>query len=64
MQSSDRAAGTHPDALIRPREGLSPTTLLKAAGTRPEPATSVPSAKVTSPAETQTPDPEPDPPGV
>ena len=64
MQSSDRAAGTHRAALIRPREGLSPITLLNAAGTRPDPATSVPSAKATSPAETATPEPELDPPGT
>ena len=64
MQSSERAAGTQFAALIRPREGLRPTTLLNAAGTRPDPATSVPSAKATRPAETETPDPELDPPGM
>ena len=43
-QSSERQAGTTPAALSRPRVGFSPTMLLNAAGTRPEPAVSVPSA--------------------
>ena len=38
--------------------------LLKAAGTRPEPAVSVPSAKLTSPAATATAEPELEPPGM
>ena len=64
MQSNDRAAGTQFFVLIKPRDGFSPIKLLKAAGTRPDPATSVPSAKVTSPVETETAEPELDPPGM
>src|SRR5271166_940734 len=63
-QSSDRQAGTTPRVLIRPRVGFSPTILLKAAGTRPEPAVSVPSAKLTSPAATATAEPELEPPEI
>ncbi len=61
-QSSDRHAGTTPAALSRPRVGLSPTMPLKAAGTRPEPAVSVPRATSTSPRATATADPELEPP--
>src|SRR5262245_8771106 len=61
-QSSERQAGTTPRVLMRPRVGLSPSTLLNAAGTRPDPAVSVPSAKLTSPAATATHEPELDPP--
>jgi hypothetical protein len=49
-------------ALMTPRVGLSPTTLLKPAGTRPDPAVSVPKAKETRPAATATADPELEPP--
>src|SRR5262245_12705996 len=63
-QSSDRQAGTTPRALSSPRLGLMPTTLLNAAGTRPDPAVSVPSANDTSPAATATADPELEPPGI
>ena len=63
-QSSVRQAGTTPAAETRPRLGLRPTTLLKAAGTRPDPAVSVPSASGTSPAPTATAEPELDPPGM
>ena len=38
--------------------------LLNAAGTRPDPAVSVPKAKLTSPAATATAEPELDPPGI
>ena len=48
--------------LTRPRVGLTPTMPLKAAGTRPEPAVSVPSASSTSPEATATAEPELDPP--
>src|SRR3546814_4150928 len=48
-QSSVRHAGTTPRVLSQPLVGLSPTMLLKPAGTRPEPAVSVPSAKAASP---------------
>src|SRR5579862_1272212 len=63
-QSSVRQAGTTPKVEIKPRLGFSPTILLKAAGTRPDPAVSVPSARGTSPAATATPEPELDPPGI
>ena len=61
-QSSERQAGTTPRVLTSPRVGFRPTTLLNAAGTRPEPAVSVPSAKLTSPWATATADPELEPP--
>ena len=61
-QSTLCAAGTTPRALIRPCEGLSPTMLLSPAGTRPEPAVSVPSAKSTWPLATTYAEPELDPP--
>ena len=61
-QSSERQAGTTPAVLRRPRLGFSPTMLLNAAGTRPEPAVSVPSAKLTSPTATLTAEPELEPP--
>src|SRR3954468_17018707 len=63
-QSSVRQAGTKPAVEIAPRLGLSPTMLLSPAGTRPEPAVSVPSANGTRPAATATPEPELDPPGM
>src|SRR5882762_10952600 len=62
MQSSVRQAGTRPRELQRPRVGFQPTRLLNAAGTRPEPAVSEPSAKGTTPAATRTADPELEPP--
>jgi hypothetical protein len=62
MQSRLRHAGTRPRVLSRPRLGLSPTTLLSAAGTRPEPAVSVPSAKLTRPSATASAEPELEPP--
>ena len=46
-QSNERHAGTTPRVLSAPRVGFNPTTLLNPAGTRPEPAVSVPSAKLT-----------------
>src|SRR5205085_12090351 len=64
MQSSVRQAGTSPALEISPRLGFRPTILLSIAGTRPEPAVSVPSASGTRPAETATADPEVDPPGI
>ena len=63
-QSNVRQAGTTPAVEINPRLGFNPTILLSIAGTRPEPAVSVPSANGTSPAETATADPELDPPGM
>ena len=66
MVSSDLAVPPPTTAVLltRPGVGLTPTTLLKAAGTRPEPAASLPSAKETRPAPTATPDPALDPPGT
>src|SRR5258706_10361971 len=61
-QSRLRHAGTTPFVLIRPRVGLRPTMLLYAAGTRPDPAVSVPSENDTSPAATATAEPELEPP--
>src|SRR5258708_36945246 len=62
--STDRQAGTVPVAEIAPTVGFSPTMLPNAAGTRPEPAVSVPRAISTIPAATATPDPDEDPPGT
>ena len=63
-QSSVRQAGTTPAVEITPRLGFKPTILPSPAGTRPEPAVSVPSENGTSPAATATPEPELDPPGM
>src|SRR6185437_11692614 len=63
-QSSERHAGTTPRALSSPRVGLRPNILLNAAGTRPDPAVSVPSEKETRPAATATADPELEPPEI
>ena len=61
-QSSERQAGSTPLVPISPRVGFSPTIPFIAAGTRPEPAVSVPRAKVTVPEATATALPELDPP--
>src|SRR5689334_5332675 len=61
-QSSVRQAGTTPLVLNQPRVGFRPTMLLNAAGTRPEPAVSVPSEKGTSPRATTTAEPALEPP--
>ncbi len=63
-QSSERQAGTTPAVLSSPRVGLRPTIPLSAAGTRPEPAVSVPRAKLTWPAATATAEPELEPPEI
>jgi hypothetical protein len=63
-QSSERQAGTTPAALTMPCVGFTPTVAVKPAGTRPEPAVSVPSAKLTCPRATATAEPELDPPGM
>ena len=61
----ERAAGRHHAARRhRPSVGFNPTRLLNAAGTRPEPAVSVPSEKLTSPAATATAEPELEPPEI
>ena len=66
MVSSDLAVPPPTTAVLdtSPGVGFTPTTLLKAAGTRPEPAASLPSAKDTRPAPTATPEPALDPPGT
>src|SRR5262249_5577171 len=51
-QPSVRQAGTTPAVETSPRLGFKPTMLLNPAGTRPEPAVSVPSASGTRPAAT------------
>jgi hypothetical protein len=61
-QSSDGQAGMTPEVLTRPRVGFHPTSPLNAAGTRPLPAVSVPSANGTTPEATATALPELDPP--
>src|SRR4051812_38067255 len=57
-QSRLLQAGRTPRVGTRPGVGLRPTRLLKPAGTRPEPAVSVPNAKGTSPRATTTAEPE------
>ena len=64
MQSSERQAGTSPTVLIRPRDGLKPSTPLRAGGTRPDPAVSVATVNGTSPRATASADPELDPPEI
>ena len=51
-------AGTRPVLLRIPLVGFTPTRLLSAAGTRPEPAVSVPRAKLTRPRAVATAEPE------
>ena len=63
-QSRDLQAGTTPRVDIRPTVGLSPTMLLNAAGTRPDPAVSVPRAKAAIPAATAVLLPDDEPPGT
>src|SRR5262249_1435586 len=63
-QSSGGQAGPTPAVEISPRLGFKPTMLLKPAGTRPEPAVSVPSASGTRPALTAIAEPALDPPGM
>ena len=60
--SSERQAGTTPRVDSAPQLGLWPTRLLNAAGTRPEPAVSVPSEKLARPSATATAEPELEPP--
>ena len=62
MQSRVRHAGTSPWVESQPLVGLRPTILLKPAGTRPEPAVSVPRENATRPRATTEADPELDPP--
>ena len=59
-----RQAGTTPVADSAPSVGFSPTMPFSAAGTRPEPAVSVPRAKTAMPRATATADPEDEPPGT
>src|SRR4051812_29643052 len=60
----ERQAGTRPRVDRLPTVGLNPTTLPNMAGTRPDPAVSVPSANATIPAATAQLEPEDDPPGT
>ena len=53
-----------PRADTLPMVGFRPTMLPNAAGTRPDPAVSVPRAKCTMPAATAQADPDDDPPGT
>ena len=62
--SKVRHAGTTPVFDRIPSVGFNPTMPFKAAGTRPEPAVSVPSEKLTKPRATATAEPELDPPGT
>ena len=64
MVSSVRQAGTMPRAETAPSVGFSPTIPFSAAGTRPDPAVSVPSAKAAMPCATATAEPEEEPPGT
>ncbi len=61
-QSSVRHAGTTPVTGTRPRVGLTPTRPCSAAGTRPDPAVSVPRARSAIPSATATAEPLLDPP--
>jgi hypothetical protein len=63
-QSNERQAGTTPRTETMPRVGLAPTMPWKAAGTRPEPAVSVPSARSQIPSATATAEPELEPPAT
>ena len=64
MQSKLRQAGTKPVLLSRPRLGFNPTILLREAGTRPDPAVSVPREKLARPFATATEDPALEPPEI
>ncbi len=61
-QSSVRQAGTTPSVDNSPSVGLAPTRLFSAAGTRPDPAVSVPSAKLATPSATASEEPALEPP--
>src|SRR5258706_581391 len=63
-KARDWHAGPTPAVLIHPRVGFNPTIPLAAAGTRPEPAVSVPRARSTNPAATATADPALEPPAT
>ena len=63
-QSRERQAGTTPLVLSSPRVGLRPTRLLNAAGTRPDPAVSVPRENSQKDFATATAEPELDPPDM
>src|ERR1035438_2973734 len=63
-QSSVRQAGTIPEVLSAPRVAFHPAISLNAAGTRPEPAVSVPRENEANPRATATADPELEPPEI
>ena len=62
IQSRLWHAGIMPLEDNKPRVGFTPTRLLKAAGTRPEPAVSEPRLKAANPSATETAEPALDPP--
>ena len=64
MLSSDGASGSSPVRSTRSADGLKPAIPQNAAGTRIEPAVSVPIAHGTTPAATATADPDEEPPGA
>ena len=61
-QSRVRQAGTTPAVEINPLLAFNPTRLFSAAGTRPEPAVSVPNEKLATPSATASEDPALEPP--
>ena len=61
-QSKLAQAGTTPSVDQAPSEGLYPTMVFSIAGTRPEPAVSVPSENAAIPSATATAEPELEPP--
>ncbi len=63
-QSMLGLAGTTPSTGRDPGAPFSPTTPHMAAGTRPEPAVSVPRVNATSPSATATAEPDDEPPGI
>src|SRR5690606_16409432 len=63
-QSNEAHAGTTPRVGSQPRVGFRPTTPQNIAGTRPEPAVSVPSAASIAPDATAAADPLDDPPAT
>ena len=63
-QSKDAQAGTTPLVDHAPIGGLYPTRLFNIAGTLPDPAVSVPKAKVAKPSATLTEEPDEEPPDI
>ena len=63
-QSSVRQAGSMPRGEMAPTLGFSPTMPFSMAGTRPEPAVSVPRLSAAMPRATATAEPDDEPPGT